>query len=1352
MSLNDIQEKMIREQKAVKQNVYPGAEIGLNRPDNKLALGTTRFYEDILLSIRNSLIIVYNPDGKHIEVWGHPQLKKQYGIDASNLKGKLIDESFHGPESLEIKSQVQKVFENNKDSRFTVRIHFPAGDFWFEISLSLLKEVKGKPKSVIAHFLDISEIVVKEKKLLSINDKLSYIIDNGPDGILIANSKGVVISVNESLLKSSNFKREDFIGNKLHKLPIFLSRDIEQYLSITKSFISGKVPGPFEVELQTKGGEIKWGEARGNTIIKKGKFTGFQIVIRDITERKEIENDLFKSKQAYKIIVENAHEAIYILQDYHIKFCNASTLKLANCSMDELLATPITDLIHPDDQEIAKRKISERIDGEIKQDRFIYRFIDKQGNLKWLEHTILLIDWDGKPAILVFATDITNNKVTKEKERKHLKNMEFMSEKAMDFFELKPDNNIFITLGDKIKEVEPGSSVLLLSYDYQLNATNIEHTAGSVGNSARLNNIISNSLTNFKLNLDLIKNLSFGKIIKYNDGLFELGDNLFPKETYSRIISELDTGDIYLIGIAWDNLVYGNAIIFLKKGMKLENPEALETLVKFGAIALQRRKAEEVLRKSEESYRKIFESIEDIYYKLDFDGNILDISPSVEKTGGYAPVEVIGKPISNFFSDKGSINIFTKSLLQDKIISDMDIELVQKSGKTIEASFTANLIQDLKGYPIGSHGIIRDISKRRKTEKKLLESQEKIRALAELSSDWEYWVLPSGEINYMSPSCFSISGYSADEFIIDPKLATDIIHDEDKNNYFQVIDEKTENPNKPINIDFRIDTKSKGIKWISQIRQKVFIKENQYLGMRVSNRDITDRKLADDKLRASENRFRTLFLDSPDAIFVENYDGIIMDANSAACRLHGFTKEELIGKNILDLVPENEREQVASDFSKWLKAEITFFEGFSLTAKGESVPVEIHGRKIRYDDKDALLFIVRDISKVKSTEKEMKDAKEKAEESDMLKSIFLANMSHEIRTPMNAIVGFSEILSDQDLSIKERKEFINYITQGSNTLMSLIEDIIDITKIEAGQIKINFAECDVDSMMDELYATFLKIKEKDGRRKVELRLNKPSYGENLSISTDPSRIRQILSNLLGNALKFTSSGFIELGLILDNPNQVIFYVKDTGIGIPKDKQELIFERFGQVENEKGYGAKGTGLGLSISKKLAELLGGDLTLESEEGKGSMFSLGLPVERETTIDIHREKPLAVLSMDFSDKKFLIAEDSILNYTYLEALFQKTNVKLLWAKDGKEAIDICKKNEDIDLILMDIKMPVLNGLEAITEIKKFRKDLPIIVQTAYAMPEDRERSMAAGGNEHLTKPLNAVELFETINKYLS
>lgn len=279
------------------------------------------------------------------------------------------------------------------------------------------------------------------------------------------------------------------------------------------------------------------------------------------------------------------------------------------------------------------------------------------------------------------------------------------------------------------------------------------------------------------------------------------------------------------------------------------------------------------------------------------------------------------------------------------------------------------------------------------------------------------------------------------------------------------------------------------------------------------------------------------------------------------------------------------------------------------------------------------------------------------------------------------------------------------------------------------------------------------MKKKNGNQKVEIRLNKPVVKEGFTITTDPSRIRQILSNLIVNALKFTNEGFIEFGFTITGENQIIFYVKDTGIGIPGDKKAMIFDRFGQVEHHLSQNKKGTGLGLSISKKLSELLGGDLTVESEVDTGSIFYLTLPMVRDYVKEITPKDIIPILpKYDWSDKTFLIAEDSILNYTFLEALFQKTNVSLFWAKDGKEAVDLCRENNDIDLVLMDIKMPILSGLEAITEIRKFRKGLPIIVQTAYAMPEDRDKSFAVGGDEHLTKPLNVDELFKTITKFLN
>ncbi|MEZ5197808.1 MAG: PAS domain S-box protein [Bacteroidales bacterium] len=580
---------------------------------------------------------------------------------------------------------------------------------------------------------------------------------------------------------------------------------------------------------------------------------------------------------------------------------------------------------------------------------------------------------------------------------------------------------------------------------------------------------------------------------------------------------------------------------------------------------------------------------------------------------------------------------------------------------------------------MGFEGVIRDISERKRAERDFRKSEEKFKMLADYTYDWEYWISPDDTIIYISPSCERISGYSPIEFERDPNLLQAITLPEDLPVFNKHIKE-IGSDNSLVKFSYRIKTKDNQIKWIDHTSQRVYNHEGKYLGKRATNIDITDQKKAEEDLRNSEERFRTLFFESPDAIFVEDYDGNVLDANPAASLLHKMDREDLVGKNIVDLVPKSHRDKVAKEFPNWITGELVDHRGFAKTSLGECIPIEIHCSKIKYSGNNALLFITRDITKIKESEDKLREAAEKAEEADMLKSVFLANMSHEIRTPMNAIIGFSEILSDQELTKKERQEFINYITQGSNTLMNLIEDIIDITKIEAGQIKINIADCDVDKLMDELYATFLKMKNKNGKQNIELRLNKPLVKEGFSIPTDPSRIRQILSNLLGNALKFTDEGFIEFGFTLDNDDMVKFYVKDTGIGIPKEKQELIFERFGQIEDLEGRERKGTGLGLSISKKLAELLGGSLYVSSEAGEGSVFYLSLPVKRDYTHKDVIEKHTSKLPVDWSDKLFLIAEDSILNYTYLEALFQKTKVKLLWAKDGKEAVNLCLEHEEI------------------------------------------------------------------------
>lgn len=385
---------------------------------------------------------------------------------------------------------------------------------------------------------------------------------------------------------------------------------------------------------------------------------------------------------------------------------------------------------------------------------------------------------------------------------------------------------------------------------------------------------------------------------------------------------------------------------------------------------------------------------------------------------------------------------------------------------------------------------------------------------------------------------------------------------------------------------------------------------------------------------------------------------------------------------------------------------------------------------------------------------ERKKATIKAEQSDRLKTAFLANMSHEIRTPVNAITGFTELLHDKDLTKEEREVYLEYIKSGGKALLTLIDDIIDISKIEAGQLVVRHEDCSVNTLMSDLYKLFQQIKVKRDKADIDLRLADDLISNELIINTDANRLKQILSNLLGNAIKFTHKGFVEFGYKLDKPGQIVFYVKDTGIGIAEDKQEIIFQRFRQVEETFTKNYEGTGLGLAISKKLANLLGGKMWVESTLGKGSVFYLSIPlkiVRIDVEPDLNNGKP--VNEKHLQGRNILVVEDEDSNFILTETILKAFKVNVLRAEDGLAAVDLIRRNgQQIDLILMDIKMPLMNGYEATAEIKKIKHKIPIIAQTAYVLAEEKEKCLEAGCDDYIAKPIDRQLLLEKINKFLN
>ncbi len=390
-------------------------------------------------------------------------------------------------------------------------------------------------------------------------------------------------------------------------------------------------------------------------------------------------------------------------------------------------------------------------------------------------------------------------------------------------------------------------------------------------------------------------------------------------------------------------------------------------------------------------------------------------------------------------------------------------------------------------------------------------------------------------------------------------------------------------------------------------------------------------------------------------------------------------------------------------------------------------------------------------SEILKTNIELEKAKEKAIESDQLKSAFLANMSHEIRTPMNTIIGFSDLLGEPNISTERRHKFLKLIQSSSEHLLRIIDDIIDVSKLESNQLKINKKSCPLNELLYEIKESQSMIKIVKAKNNIRLQLNIPENTENINIACDPTRFRQILYNLASNAFKYTKEGFVEIGYsISDADSMVHLYVKDTGFGIQPEMFQLIFERFRQIDNQNLQ--EGTGIGLSITKGLVHLLGGEIWIESKLDEGSTFHFTIPISEES-------KPIIAENITQQDPNKInlsrclvyIAEDDISSFLLLEELLEFTGVRLQHAVNGKELINLI--NSQIpDLILLDINMPIMNGFEAIREIRATHPNIPVIAQTAYAMAEEREKCISVGCNDYISKPINAHLLLKKIKKYLS
>jgi PAS domain S-box-containing protein len=788
-----------------------------------------------------------------------------------------------------------------------------------------------------------------------------------------------------------------------------------------------------------------------------------------------------------------------------------------------------------------------------------------------------------------------------------------------------------------------------------------------------------------------------------------------------------------------------NTIILVQMYLAIITVSALV----LASIVTERRSAEEAMRKSEERYRILFEGAVEGILVTDAENMQFRYSnPAMCQMLGYTEEEMLQLGITDIHP-KDSLDLVLSEFgaqVEGQKIFASDIPCVRKDGSVIIVNIaSAPLIIDDRKCNVG---FFKDITENKQARETMREIEDRFRKIVEQAPIAMAIVSMDGIIEFINHKAIKVFGYQPEDIpnmdkwwvqaypdeVYRKKVVTDWMDKVQK-----AIKEDIEIPGD----EFRVTCKDGSIKTVIisgvHVSDKIFVLFD----------DITKRKQVEEDLRESEERFSKAYMTSPIAFMIANMeDGRIIEVNDAFVTISGFTREEALASSTLNLkfwVHEEDRQNMITTLRE---GNTVVCKEILLRAKnGKISTVLLSAQLIQLGHRFCVISSIEDITERKHAENELIKAKEHAEESDRLKSAFLQNMSHEIRTPMNAIMGFSDLLVEQYNNKSKLEKYSKIINIRCNDLLEIINDILDIAKIESGQLSVSYEECDLSELFSDLTFFFKEQQNRIGKQQIKFNLRDLCIPTENIIVTDKIKLKQIFINLISNAYKFTNDGKIEIGCKYDAEHDLIFYVSDTGIGIPPDKHTFIFERFAQLEHEKG----GTGLGLSIVKGLIDLLNGKIWLESELGKGTTFYFSFPFKISHSMRREQISGNEIQEFDFHNKTILVVEDDLYNADYIKEVLSETGINVIYTEFGEKAIQIAK-SQLTDLVLMDIRLPDMDGYAAIRQIIKNKPNVRIIAQTAYAAYEDKQKAFAAGCIDYISKPLKRDLLLSMINKYLS